>query len=137
MIALAILGVLAGIALPSYTEYRDRVSVAQAVSDISGLHVALQRYIDDNRQPPSSLAPIGASAKLDPWGNGYVYLNLQAAGLAKARKNKNLVPINSQYDLYSKGKDGASTSPLTAASSRDDVILANDGAFIGKASDYE
>lgn len=137
LIALAILGVVAGIALPSYTRYRDRVAVAQATSDITGMHVALQRYIDDNRTPPEDLTRIGAAGRLDPWGRPYVYLNLKTAGISKARKNKNLVPINSQYDLYSKGKDGASTPPLTAAASRDDVILANDGAFIGKASNYE
>lgn len=135
--ALAILVVVAGIALPSYTRYRDKVDVAQATSDIVGMHVALQRYIDDNHAPPDSLASIRASGKLDPWGRPYAYLNLRSAGISKARKNKNLVPINSEYDLYSKGKDGASTPPLTAAASRDDVILANDGAFIGKASDYE
>lgn len=137
LIALAILGVVAGIALPSYTRYRDRVAVAQASSDIIGMHVALERYIDDNRTPPEDLTRIGAAGKLDPWGRPYVYLNLQTAGISKARKNKNLVPINSRYDLYSKGKDGASTPPLTAANSRDDVILANDGAFVGKASEYE
>jgi len=137
LIALAILGVVAGIALPSYTRYRDRVAVAQATSDIIGMHVALQRYIDDNRTPPDDLTRIGAAGKLDPWGRPYAYLNLQTAGISKARKNKNLVPINTQYDLYSNGKDGDTTPPLTAAKSRDDVILANDGGFIGQASDYE
>jgi general secretion pathway protein G len=74
---------------------------------------------------------------LDPWGNPYVYVDLTTAGISKARKNKNLVPINSEYDLYSKGKDGNSVLALTAASSRDDVVLANDGRFIGLASNYE
>jgi len=46
------------------------------------------------------------------------------------------VPLNSTYDLYSKGKDGASASPLTAKASADDVIRANDGGYIGLASGY-
>ena len=33
--------------------------------------------------------------------------------------------------------DTASVAPLTAPVSRDDVILANDGGFIGLAKDYE
>ena len=33
------------------------------------------------------------------------------------------MPINSDFDLYSKGKDGASQAPLTAAVSRDDPLL--------------
>jgi len=35
------------------------------------------------------------------------------------------------------GKDGASVPPLTAKASRDDIIRANDGRFIGLASDYD
>ncbi|MCP5251868.1 MAG: hypothetical protein H6939_09135 [Burkholderiales bacterium] len=46
------------------------------------------------------------------------------------------MPINSDYDLYSMGKDGASVSPLTAKASRDDIIRANNGRFIGRAADY-
>jgi general secretion pathway protein G len=52
------------------------------------------------------------------------------------RKDKNLVPINSEYDLYSVGPDGDSVPPLTAQPSRDDIVMANDGKFIGLASDY-
>jgi general secretion pathway protein G len=52
------------------------------------------------------------------------------------RKDRNLVPINSDYDLYSVGPDGDSSLPLTAATSRDDIVRANDGRFIGKAEDY-
>jgi general secretion pathway protein G len=64
-------------------------------------------------------------------------MDITTAGVGKSRKNKNLTPINSYFDLYSKGKDGLSTLPLTAKASRDDVILANDGAFIGLASNYD
>jgi len=46
------------------------------------------------------------------------------------------VPINSDYDLYSKGPDGLSLKPLTAAPSRDDIVRANNGSFIGIAADY-
>jgi general secretion pathway protein G len=44
--------------------------------------------------------------------------------------------LNSTYDLYSKRKDGQSSSPLTAKASRDDIIRANDGGYIGLASAY-
>jgi len=46
------------------------------------------------------------------------------------------VPINTDFDLYSMGPDGRSAPPLTAKHSRDDIVRANDGAFIGLASDY-
>jgi len=58
------------------------------------------------------------------------------SGIGQARKDRFLVPLNSDYDLYSKGQDGESVAPLTAAKSRDDIIRANDGGFIGLASEY-
>jgi general secretion pathway protein G len=44
--------------------------------------------------------------------------------------------LNTDYDLYSMGKDGKTKGPLTAKDSHDDVIRANDGRFIGLASEY-
>jgi len=136
-IGLAIIAVLAGIALPAYSDYAERVRVAQAIADIRVLFVSIHKYEDDNHDVPPDLAAVGAAGKLDPWGKAYVYLKLGVPGTAgKARKNKNLVPINSQFDLYTKGKNGASQPPLTAKPSLDDVVLANDGSFVGLASDY-
>jgi general secretion pathway protein G len=139
LIALAIVGVIAGVALPKYADYRERIRVAQAITDIAAMNVKLRQYmIDNNHVPPPSLAEINAAAALDPWGQPYSFFNLRTAhGLGGARKNKNLVPINSDFDLYSKGRDGSSVAPLTAPASRDDVILANDGKFIGLAAEYE
>ena len=138
LLALAIIAVLIAIALPAYSDYRERVRVAQAVIDIGALQSTIGHYIDDNRAPPDDLAQIGKDGMLDPWGRPYQYLNILATGGKGAvRKNRNLVPINSDYDLYSMGKDGASTGPLTAKQSRDDVIRANDGRFIGLARDYD
>ncbi len=54
----------------------------------------------------------------------------------EARKDGNLVPINTNFDLYSMGKDGKSKPPLRAKDSLDDIIYANDGDYIGLASDY-
>ena len=44
-----------------------------------------------------------------------------------------MVPINTYFDLYSMGPDGQSVSPLTAKVSRDDIIYAHDGEYIGPA----
>jgi general secretion pathway protein G len=140
LIVAAIVGILAGIAIPKYNDYQERIKVAQAVRDIAAISLVINNYQLDARTPPANLASVGNAGKLDPWGRPYVYLNLQdpaLKGKGQARKNKNLVPINSDYDLYSVGKDGASSGPLTAGPSRDDVIRANDGAFIGLARDYE
>ena len=137
LVVLAIMGVMVAIAMPAYTSYREKARVRQAATDIAGINTQIRQYETVNRGLPPNLTAVGAGGKLDPWGNAYVYTNILVAGVGKARKNKNLVPINSQYDLYSRGKDGASATALTAKPSRDDVILANDGRFIGLASDYE
>ena len=137
MVAIAIIVVAAAIALPSYSSYQDRAKISQAVTDIGAINAKLRLYMIDNTFPPPSLAAVGESGKRDPWGSPYQYTNLTTAGIGKARKNKNLVPINSDFDLWSNGKDGLSKLPLTTKVSRDDVILANDGRFIGLASNYE
>jgi general secretion pathway protein G len=55
---------------------------------------------------------------------------------AKPRKDRFLVPINSDYDLYSMGPDGQSVAPLTAAPSQDDIVRASNGAYFGLAADF-
>jgi general secretion pathway protein G len=140
LIAIAIAGVLLLIAFPAYSDYKERVRVAQAVTDIKAMSALINNYYIDARRFPPDLNAVGNAGKLDPWGRPYVYLNLQnpaLKGKGQFRKNKNLVPINSDFDLYSVGKDGASVGPLTAKTSQDDVIRANDGAYVGLASKYE
>jgi general secretion pathway protein G len=137
MIAVLVMGVLLAIAMQSYAAYVERAKVAKAISEISAIGTAAQLYFTDARQYPDSLADINAAGMLDPWGNPYQYLNLTTIkGNGKARKDKNLVPLNTDFDLYSMGKDGQSVGPLTAKASRDDIVRASDGAFIGLASDY-
>jgi general secretion pathway protein G len=137
-LVIAILAVVATIAMPRYSDYRDRVRIAQAVTDIKEIEANLQHYYADNRRYPDDLSVIGMAGKLDPWGNPYQYTDLaDIKGKGKARKDKNLVPINSDFDLWSMGKDGQSVMPLTAKASRDDVIRAADGRFVGLASDFD
>lgn len=137
LVAVAIVSVLAAIGLPAYTSYVERARVGQAITDIRFLNVLVRKYEDDHRDVPAGLAAIGHADKLDPWGKPYVYLKLVGPATAgKARKNKNLVPINSQFDLYSRGRDGKSLPALTAAPSLDDVVIANDGGFVGLAVEY-
>ena len=45
-------------------------------------------------------------------------------------------PLNSDYDLYSVGEDGLTQKPLNASNARDDIVRANNGAFVGLAEDY-
>lgn len=138
LIAVAIVGILASIALPSYERYREKIRIAQAVADLGGIAVSLKHYETDNLAYPDSLSAVGFGTKLDPWGNPYQYLNLATMkGKGMVRKDKKLNPLNSDFDLYSMGKDGKSQTPLTAKNSRDDVVRARDGRFIGLATDFD
>lgn len=140
MVTVAIIGVLASIAIPAYQDYVGKAKMAVAIVDIRNIVRILNDYYSDNGKYPTSLAEINADTMLDPWKNPYQYLNLSDPSIkhakGKARKDHNLVPLNSDFDLYSMGKDGASFSALTAGASRDDIIRANNGRFIGSASTY-
>lgn len=138
LIVIGILGVLVSVASAKYSDYRERVRVYQAVTDVGALSATITQYIVENRSPPDTLAEVGAAGKLDPWGWPYEYFNLAShKGNGKARKDKKLNPLNTDFDLYSVGKDGASQSSLMAKTSRDDVIRASDGRFIGLAQDFD
>jgi general secretion pathway protein G len=137
LLALAIVAVTAAMAIPSYERYRERVRTAQAVNDIANMGTLIARFATDSRAVPETLDEVGLAGKLDPWGRPYRYLNLTTkGGKGGARKDKKLNPLNSDFDLYSKGRDGKSASALTAKISQDDVIRANNGGYIGLASDY-
>ena len=136
MITVAILGVAAAIAIPIYTEYKVKLNTAIAVKDIVNIQVAVESYYQAKDVFPNSLTNVNMGLLLDPWGAPYEYLNLDGAPIGQVRKDQALVPINSDYDLYSKGPDGASVAPLTAMASRDDVVRGNNGGFIGVAADY-
>ena len=135
-IVLAVLGLLAMIAVPQYKDYQERVDVNQAVTDIGAIGLIISDFLLTYNRLPADLAAVGANGMTDPWGNSYEYVNHETAPPGKRRKDKNLVPINSDYDLYSKGEDGRSVPPLTAKHSRDDIVRANDGGWVGKGEDY-
>ena len=135
--AIVVIGILLAVAVPSYGRYVTRARTSAAVADITSIHAAIQRFELNAGTAPASLAAIHKEGLLDPWGRPYVYLSFDGlSGKGQMRKDKNLVPINSEYDLYSLGPDGDSMPPLTAKPSRDDIVMANDGKYIGPAEDY-
>lgn len=192
MIAVTIVGALAGLAIPNYLGYLDKARLARCIAEIRYIERAIDSYEAAYDLFPNTLAEVGAGEIVDPWGNPYEYLNIAALTLpgggggngnaggaggggggaggaggggghgsggghktsywfepdsayaagagngsaGKPRKDRFLHPINSDYDLYSMGKDGESVEPLTAKKSHDDVIRANDGSFVGLAVEF-
>lgn len=134
-----IIGTLATLVAPSVQGVRVRAQNAAATTDIRVIEAEIAVYIFENREPPVSLAAIGRAGIIDPWGLPYVYNPLDGEKKGpegNARKDKFLVPLNSDYDLYSMGADGESKVPLSPTVSHDDILRALDGAFVGLASDF-
>ena len=137
LIAVAIILTLAAMAVPSLLKAMDIARIARAVGEIRTLEDEIALYESLNDRLPDSLNDIGRGTLLDPWGTPYQYLNFaNVKGKGAMRKDRFLVPLNSTYDLYSMGPDRLSQPPLTAKVSRDDIVRANDGGFIGPASAY-
>jgi|APLak6261697183_1056232.scaffolds.fasta_scaffold02723_2 general secretion pathway protein G len=135
MIAVLLVGLLAAVAVPSYQVYLQKAKISVAKKDILELSLRLEQFLTFRNAYPKSLAELG-DMRLDPWGAPYQYLSMDGATVGQKRKDKSLHPLNSDYDLYSMGPDGQSQTALTAKASRDDIIRANNGGFIGVAEDY-
>ena len=212
MLAISIVGVLAALAVPNYMDFIEKARVARAISELHGLAKDIKGFALAVGTYPNSLADVGLSTRLDPWGTPYQYyrincgttdditslaklklrqknnsrtvpagysfsadsqwlvslaihngqsqgyLHLTAAGgngggggnaggggsngggnaggggppcggVGGARKDRFLVPINSDFDMYSMGKNLDSVASLNPPKSQDDVIRASDGGF--------
>lgn len=62
MIAVAIIGILAAVAYPSYTDYVRRGKIPEATSVLSESRVKLEQYYQDNRNYGSTAAACGIGA---------------------------------------------------------------------------
>jgi general secretion pathway protein G len=200
MLAVSIVGVLASLAVPNYLDFVEKARVAMTVSELHGLTKEIKGYALGAEQYPDSLADIGRSTMLDPWGTPYQYYKINCGtiydigslarlklrrknnprvipaahspsphndwhislavdngdhqhllhfvqgagggggppcgGVGGARKDRFLVPINSDFDIYSMGKDKDTVAPLNPPKSHDDIIRASDGGFYGLAKNF-
>ena len=138
MVTVAVVSISTTVAVPMYGEFVERSQISTVIVEIKYIEAAIERRLSDNGYP-DSLADIFTEVPIDPWGAEFQYLRINGVGnngKGKNRKDHSLVPINSDYDLYSMGPDGRSVPPLTAKHSRDDIVRANNGGFVGIATDY-
>jgi general secretion pathway protein G len=136
MMALGVLAVLLGLALPAYQSHRNKALSKRAAQDIVMMSAAIEAYWTDNRAYPASLADVGFGGRQDPWGRAYAYHNVDALGRGRARKDRALNPINTDFDLYSVGADGQTHGQVSHRRSADDVLRANNGRFIGLGAEF-
>ena len=161
MLVVAIIGILASTTGSKYLEYVDKARVARAIAELRVMARELDAVTIGGGELPDSLADVGFGGLVDPWGSAFYYLRIEGnlppgfsqlqpalpsvsappSGkggnvVGKARKDRFLAPINSDYDLYSAGPDGLTRPPLQNPDSRDDVIRAADGSFYGIAEGF-
>ncbi|MGD9211884.1 MAG: prepilin-type N-terminal cleavage/methylation domain-containing protein [Desulfobacteraceae bacterium] len=139
LICLAIASTLMAIAIPNYITYREKVKITAAISDLKYIQNVIKIYQIGKGDLPDTLEQVHMANFKDPWGNPYQYLRIEEADAkakGKMRKDHSLVPVNSDFDLYSMGPDGESKPPFTAKVSQDDIVRAGDGSYFGLASGY-
>lgn len=136
MIVGAILGIVLFVAVPAYQNYGKRVELHQAITDLSVIQLQIDDFALTNGSFPATLADVGLDGMEDPWGNPYEYISYADNPVGFRRKDKNLNPLNSDYDLYSKGEDGLTTKQIITPKAQDDIIRGRDGSFMGYAKDF-
>jgi len=138
---LAVIGVLAALGVTSSRSALERGRNAQAIAEILELDVLLKEYRATYDSIPLKLAAVGRKGSKDPWGRNYVYermaeLTFDRYDDLEPRKDRFLKPLNTDYDLYSRGADGRSRPSMNAPRSLDDVVRAFDGGFVGLGKDF-
>jgi general secretion pathway protein G len=147
IIVLAIVGILASIAAPTYTGYIEKARVQSAIADIKRISLLIERHKSDDGVYPVSLNDVGTGNDLDPWGNTYQYLNNEEVLMGEKKAKQPLKcqgcrwdkferPLNTDFDLYSVGKNGETKTRIDNKESRDDIIRAHNGAYVGLAEGY-
>jgi general secretion pathway protein G len=138
LLVLALAGIILAIAIPAVEQYIAKSRRVQSILDIAEMSAKIKQSERTTGVLAEALADVGYGGKLDPWGQPYEYVNLRTAPASiKARKDKLLKPLNSDFDLYSIGRDGLTKPSLNHAWSRDDIVRARDGGFIGTGEEFD
>jgi general secretion pathway protein G len=122
-----IITALAAMVIPSYNNYINKTRNARAMSEIRTLATEISAWsLDHNGSNPPDLAAIGRGGYLDPWQRLYEY-----SPIAVLEDPFGARLLNTDFDIYSKGLDGAGTPASGDPGNKDDIVRSNDGAFVG------
>jgi len=137
IIAMGVILVLAGMAVPAMLGAIKNAKLARTVGDVRTIGNEVNSIGFTTGVYPTLLTETAYGDSTDPWGRGYIYKNLHdPANAGQGRTDRFGVQVNTNFDLYSTGEDKATAVSLVASPSADDVIWANDGAYIGLASQF-
>ena len=151
LVVIAILGILTFSGMRAYGYFMDRARNTHAIAELRLIDKEIMDFFYTNDRYPFTLAEIGRETMLDPWKSSYKYLNFETTpsvedkwrtkgkkskGKGKGKGLDKTTAVNSDYDLYSTGRDRMSVPSLEDGVSQDDVLRAEDGRYLGLASEY-
>jgi general secretion pathway protein G len=126
IVVIGIIGVLATLAIPSYSQLKNSAKIARAESEVRVIDKAVSAFMIDKNRLPNPLSEVGPEGSLkDPWGHSYQY------NITPNYKDFIGVPTNEDFDIFSQGADGASDQDLsTYPNCMDDIIRAGSGSTV-------
>ena len=136
LLVIAVFTILFVISFKGLVESVRRTKNLRAFIELKQIQQMINLYYEDYRDYPPDLLTVELRNMKDPWGTLYQYQNYDLISNGARRKDRNINPLNSAYDLWSNGKDQKTNKQINAFYARDDIIMASDGGFIGLASDY-
>jgi len=140
LIIAAIVATLAGIVIPAYDKYRESTRITQAILDVRTIEHDLLIHESLGSGFPQDLSEVGKGDLRDPWGRYYQYYNpttKKGSGHGGVQRFDRLAkPLNTDFDLYSMGRDGQSKANLDSKVSLDDIVRALNGQYVGLGADF-
>lgn len=138
-VMMAIISIVIAFALPAYTSHLERNEKRAAVATMMTLSEHINGYLTRHKRLPESLDVLELSnPAIDPWGRPYIYIRgSRDNGLSLPKVHDSGRPLNTDYELYSKGPDGETNNRVSSPVSQDDIIRAGNGRYIGIASDLK
>jgi len=137
LLVVALIGNIGSIVVPSFLSILREASIKRVISDLEAIGFEIETFEQWEERYPGSLDELDGGPYIDRWGNPYQYLpSTDKKWQGERRKDRFIVPLNSDFDLYSLGPDGESLPPLTARQSWDDIVRANDGLYVGPANEF-
>ncbi len=119
MIVVAIIGILAAVAIPAYTDYLKRSQVAEAVGMLAGLKTPTEEYI--------------GSKSINDWPTTNTEINTILGGKISGKYTDDIAPTSTSRDITVNGTATAhshgyiatmrATSGFTAATTGTDIGL--------------
>ena len=148
LIVMAIISILATIGFIKYSGFIEKTKITKAMADIKQIAQLIEDFKELKGRYPNDLGDLNELKKgefsefKDPWGHPYQYVYIaeddkKGKDEQKARRDRNQKPINTYYDLWSNGADGDYQQQVNGAKSRDDIIRAWDGEFVGLGKDLD